>query len=993
MKTHTKSGFGALILGTLLLTTGIAPGKSPASAPAPASARIPAVYGQLPLAFEPNQGQTDPQVRFLCRGAGYTLFFTDTGSVLALDAPKPVKTRAGKGTGAPARDWVGFTLLGAKSHPQIAAGAALPGRSNYFIGNDPGQWRTGIPQFARITSAQVYPGIDLVYYGNQRRLEYDFRVAPGADPSAIRLSIRGARSASLDSHGNLVLHLSGGDVIEQAPVIYQDINGHRKTVAGRYSLATPDPAQSAGTEVGFQLADYDRTRPLVIDPMLVYSTYLGGISTDSASGIAIDAAGDAYIVGTAASADFPTTVGVYQRKRWGGVYSVFVTKVDPAGSGLVYSTYIGGTSVTGDAGSSIAVDKAGDAYIAGVASSHNFPVTPGAFQKLYPGDGTDSTSGFITKLNPTGSALIYSTFLGGNEGMGGGDTATGIALDSASNTYITGAAGPGFPVTKGAYQTVKGGDFGVGYVTKLNATGSKLVYSTFVAESTYATQTGAVAVDGTGSAYVAGYLYPANINDEYTNPMIVKLNPAGTKLLYGTYLASNFWGAADSIAVDGSAQAYVTGYTQATNFLVTAGAFQTTRPSAYATNCPFVSKLNKAGTELLYSTYLGGSSGETGNAIAVDGTGSAVVTGKTVSTNFPTMNPTQPNVGGSEATNVFITKLNATGSALLFSTYLGGRETDSGNGVALDADGNIYVAGDTSSTGFPVRNAYQSVLHGSLENAFVAKLNSLVKADFNNDGHPDLLLQNVSTHDIAASLLTGTNGTKLITTYYFAPPLLGDINAQLVGVGDFNQKGHQDLVWQDYSTGKIGVAYLAGTNGLTITGTAPIAAAPAGWHVAGIGEFNDDNHPDLVLQNVSTHAIVFWILDGTNGTTVAGTANLSPLKLSDTNAVVVGVGDLVGNGHQDLVWQDYSTGKIGVAYLGGTDGNSITSTAIIGVVPLAWHVTGVDDINNDGHPDLVLQDTATGNVETIFLTGTNGTTVGATAIIGNPGLKWQVRNR
>jgi hypothetical protein len=441
-------------------------------------------YGQIPLSFEVNQGQTAAQVDYLSRGSGYALFFTPTEAVLSLQKSSPA---AGGGATAQVADGVALrtTFVGANPHPQVVGLDRLPGTTNYFIGSDPSQWHTGIATYGQVEYQNLYPGVDLIYHGNQQQLEYDYVVEPGANPGVIKLAIDGADSMGLDGQGNLVLHTSGGDVLEHAPVIYQESNGIRQPVSGQFIL-------EGDGQVGFALGAYDHGQALVIDPVLSYSTYLGGTSGEEGFGIAVDSAGNAYVTGFTASTDFPTTTGAFQSTLGGS--DTFVSKLNPTGTALVYSTYLGGTN--NDVGYGIAVDGAGDAYVTGATQSTDFPTTPGAFQRSSGGGGQDA---FVTKLNPTGTALVYSTYLGGT----GEDRGYGIAVDTAGNAYVTGwTYSTDFPITVGAFQT-SGGAPEDAFVTKLNPTGTALVYSTYLGGSSYDFGQG-IAVDTTGNAYVTG---------------------------------------------------------------------------------------------------------------------------------------------------------------------------------------------------------------------------------------------------------------------------------------------------------------------------------------------------------------------------------------------------------------------------------------------------------------------------------------------------------
>ncbi len=438
--------------------------------------------------------------------------------------------------------------MDANASPRVEALEELPGKANYFLGNDPTKWRTNVPTYARVHYQDLYPGIDLIYYGNQRQLEYDLVVRPGADPSRIRLGVQGADTLDVDAQGDLVLHTAGGDIRQRKPAAYQEIDGMRQEISGGYVL-------KGSHTVGFEVGAYDASRPLVIDPVLFYSTYLGGSSDDFGSGIAVDSSGDAYVTGYTLSTDFPTTVGAFQTTHAadGGLDDGFVTKLNPTGAALVYSTYLGGSS--DDFGFGIAVDSSGDVYVTGYTLSTAFPTTVGAFQMTNAG-GYD---GFVTKLNPTGAALVYSTYLGGSSD----DFGRGIAVDAAGSAYVTGYTySTAFPTTVGAFQTTHAADSGR--------------------------------------------------NDAF----VTKLNPTGAGLVYSTYLGGNSFDVGLGIAVDALGSAYVTGGTQSTNFPTTTRAFQTTFGGGVVDG--FVTKLNPAGSMLDYSTYLGGTGLDTGFGIAVD---------------------------------------------------------------------------------------------------------------------------------------------------------------------------------------------------------------------------------------------------------------------------------------------------------------------------------------------------------------------------------------
>jgi hypothetical protein len=687
--------------------------------PAADKPKVVDAYGKLPLSFEANQGQSDAQVRFLSRGSGYTLFLTSTDAVFLLQKgalsggvkqlgrgriDEPVLPQnPNRGDEAKTKEaLLRIRLVGANPAPQLTGFDDLPGKANYFIGNDAKKWRTDVPTYAKVKYHAVYPGVDLVYYGNQRQLEHDFIVAPGADPRLISLRLEGAKKLSLDLRGDLVLKTQNGEIRLQKPVIYQEVDGVRQEIAGGYRL-------EGENLVGFEVATYDVTKTLVVDPTLVYSTYLGGSGTDVAYGIAVDSAGHAYVTGYTSSANFPTE-SAFQGTSAGN-YDAFVTKLSPTGSALVYSTYLGGNGI--DIAKGIVVDSAGNAYVTGYTGSNNFP-TKNPFQRARAG----YYDAFVTKLSPTGSALVYSTYLGGS----GGDFANGIVVDSAGNAYVTGqTSSTNFP-TKNPFQGASTGGSDA-FVTKLSPTGSTLVYSTYLGGSGTDFANG-IAVDSARNAYITGYTHSTNFPTKnpfqgvypggYYTAFVTKLSPTGSTLVYSTYLGGSYADVAYGIAVDSVGNAYVTGSTGSGNF-PTKNPFQGVSAGNFDA---FVTKLSPTGNALVYSTYLGGGFPDFAYGIALDSSRNAYVTGYTKSTNFPTNHPLQP----AHAFDAFVTTLSPTGSALVYSTYLGGsNSSDIGYGIAVDSTGNAYVTGYTHSTNFPTKNPFQGANAGGYD-AFVTKI-------------------------------------------------------------------------------------------------------------------------------------------------------------------------------------------------------------------------------------------------------------------------------
>jgi Beta-propeller repeat len=671
-------------------------------------ARVSEAYGELPMRFEANAGQTDAQVKFISRGNGYNLFLTPTEAVLALRNERVV-------SGADQRSVVRMKLIDANSAPHVEGVDALRGKSNYFIGNDTSRWRRNVTSYTQVRYSSVYPGIDLIYYGNQQQLEYDFVVSPGADPNAIKLVFDGADRMDVDAQGDLILHIEGGQLRQRKPVTYQEMNGHRREIASRYVLR-------GGRQVGFELAAYDPARPLVIDPVLGYSTYLGGTGADSAQGVAVDAAGNAYITGFTFSPDFPT-VDPLQPAPGGSMASdVFVTKLNANGSALVYSTYLGGNG--SEQGLDIAIDREGSAYLTGYTFSGDFP-TMNPLQPAFSG----FLDAFVTKLNPAGSALIYSTYLGGRSL----DIAEGLAIDRQENVYLTGSTeSSDFPTMNPLQPAIAG--FRDVFVTKLNSAGSALVYSTYLGGSD--AEIGSdIAVDRSGNIYLIGGTF--SIDFPTANPLqpehgesgpirqgdafVTKLDASGTAFVYSTYFGGNGPDIGNGLALDAHSNVYVTGTTLSTNF----STMNPLQPSLAGGNDAFVAKLDQSGSKLHYSTYLGGSAAEGGTGIAVDVRGNAYVIGSTNSNDFPTLNPVQP-TPVTPSLNAFLSKMKADGAGFDYSTPLGGSATESGEGIALGFRGNAYVVGSTSSVDFPTTpEAFQTGLRGVMDDAFITKVGNL----------------------------------------------------------------------------------------------------------------------------------------------------------------------------------------------------------------------------------------------------------------------------
>jgi hypothetical protein len=717
----------AAVLGVVLLCAGLGimilgprqsgpRGASGVSAARPAQAdEFKLSLDRLPLSFEANGGQIRGPAEFLARGKDYRLFIAPGGAVLELAGPDPASPAV-----------VRMNLEGANPSPKLTGEARQPGVSHYFIGSAPDAWKTNVPHYAKVRASGVYPGVDLAYYGSPQELEFDLTVAPGADPSRIVLALEGARKLAIDEDGDVLADLGSGTVRLRRPNIYQGAGDDRETVAGAFVMLGAD-------RVGFEIPAYDRARPLVIDPGIVYSTYFGSGGYESISDIAVDPAGCLYAFGWTWSASFPVLNALYPTAPGpAGWFDCFVCKLNAAGDTLLFSTYFGGNGR--DTASGIAVDADGDIYLAGDTDSSNFPVL-GAIQPTFGGSGSIGFGdAFLTKMKSDGSALIYSTYLGGSED----DLANGVAVDADENAYVTGVTESGGFPTANAFQPTYGGGGLDAFVTKVNPAGSAFVYSTFLGGSETETSMGfghgAIAVTSDGAAVVVGFTdsagfplanayQPVNHGGAGTTPLgdafVTKFAPSGSSLIFSTYLGGSANDLPSTVAVGADGAVYVAGKTKSSNF-PTKDPYQSTYGGGDADG--FVTVFSPDGSALLYSTYFGGTGYDQVNDIAVNDLGNAYIVGGTNDASFPTVDPIQATMSGSG--DAYVTVFSADGLSLVFSTFLGGTGGDSANVVALDSDGNIYLGGGASA-GFPMVNAIMPTPPSAGGGLLMAKLQAV----------------------------------------------------------------------------------------------------------------------------------------------------------------------------------------------------------------------------------------------------------------------------
>jgi hypothetical protein len=695
-------------------------------------------FAKLGVTFEENLGQMPPSVKFISRSGGTMTFLADDGAWFYLpegranlkERNEGFKTQLLRSASAASDVWPSRTdtgprkqdaggsfvkmgFEGANPTTGLSGERELQGKINYLRGSDPSKWITNVPTFGSVRYRGIYDGVDLLYYGNESgQMEYDLELAPGADISKVNLKFSGAENVRIDeANGDLVLTTEQGELRHHRPVAFQLGENGKQNVEANYQ------SNSEG-KISFSIGAHDASRPLVIDPIIGYSTYLGGSGdVDFANAVATDASGNAYLAGSTNSANFPTvlpfdgTFGGDQVK-----YDAFVTKMNASGTALVYSTYLGGSN--DDNGVGIAVDGSGQAYVSGFTDSTNFP-TANAFQPALNGTAYD---GFLTKLNSTGSALIYSTYIGGTQN----DSALAVAIDNTGSAHITGeTSSTNYPVAA-PFQSVFGGGASDALVTKFNPAGNTVAFSTYLGGSSDDLALG-IALNANG-VYLAGATTSTNFpvlnamqptygGGGFFDGFVTKMNPFGTGLVFSTYLGGSDYDGAKGIGLDANGHACITGVTASSNFPVIS-AFQSTRNGTV--DDAFVTRISSSGA-LLYSTYLGGTGVDQGSSVAVDASGAAYITGTTRSTNFPKVDPIQASLAGES--DAFVTKVSPTGSTLEFSTYIGGSSFDDGVAIAVDSGQNAYVAGGTDSSNFPTVNPFQAARSGASD-GFLLRISS-----------------------------------------------------------------------------------------------------------------------------------------------------------------------------------------------------------------------------------------------------------------------------
>ncbi|UFP92726.1 beta strand repeat-containing protein [Gloeobacter morelensis] len=936
-------------------------------------ARIGETFGKLPMRFEPNVGQTDSRVQYVSRGPGYSLLLGPTEAVMLLGTPDRSKSKLRSSMTAAERSEpktaaIRMNLVGANPKARLAGKDVLPGKVNYLAGKDTGRWRTDVDTFERVEARGVWPGIDMVYYGNGRQLEYDFVVGPGVDPGRIAMDVAGARSLRLDGNGDLIIATALGEIRQHRPVVYQQIGGQKRQVAGRYVLN--------GRKVSFAVGEYDRSLPLVIDPILSYSTFAGGAEQDVGNDIVLGSDGSVYITGYTLSTSYPA-VSAYDSSYAGGTEfgDIFITKLNAAGSQLVYSTYLGGTG--DDFGSDIAV-RENEAYVIGSTASTDFPTTTNAYDTSYGGGTYDA---FVAKLNAAGNGLVYSTYLGGTLE----DNGNGIVVGGGGAAYITGNTGSfDFPVTDGTADTTFNGGSDM-FVTRLGAAGDALVYSTFTG-GTLADSGNDIVQGSNDSVYVVGTtsgagfpvtpnpgVYDVSFNGGGFDAVVTRFNSAGGRI-YSTYLGGVGQDSGNAIALGSDGSVYVTGSTASSDFPTTSGAYDT---SYNLLPDVFVTRLNAGATALVYSTFLGGALGDVGLGIVLDSAGNAYITGSTLSTNFPVTfgaYDTSYN-GGTSFGDVFVSKLNALGDRLLYSTFIGGATDDYGSSIVVGSGGRIFITGATASIKYPTTSGAYDTSFDAATDVFISRFLVPVDGDFGANDNADIVWRNFGS---GANTVWGMNGTAFSASV----PLetVGDLNWRIGGTDDFNADGKLDILWRNQATGQNSVWLMDGT---TRTGTATLTAvADLNWQIQGSGDYTGDGKPDILWRNFTTGANTIWKMNGTDFV-----ESIALPAVSDPNWRIGGSADFTGDSKPDILWRNQATGANTVWTMDGTA--FVASVTISSVADLNWRIGGTADYNRDGKPDILWRNYATGANSIWIMNGT--TFVSSVALQAVSDLNWEIQ--
>ncbi|TWT20209.1 hypothetical protein FQY83_10740 [Luteimonas marina] len=976
--------------------------------PPPAQAdvtRLQHQYGQLPLTFEANRGQSAEEVKFLSRGPGYTLFLTPTEAVFALSPPRgepdpdpaasSVLEQQSTSRESDARlGIVRMSLVGANPNPAIEGADRQEGKSNYFFGNDPSKWIRNVAHYGKVRYSGVYPGIDLEYYGNPQQLEYDFIVAPGIDPAQIVVQMDAHGEMALDAEGNLLIDTGRGLLKQYKPVIYQAMEHGRSLVEGGYKILSSN-------RIGLGIGSFDPTLPLVIDPVVEYSTFLGGSGWDTVNdGITINHEGDVYIAGGTTSPDFPGAVPYPGTPTpvTGGAYQAFIAIVSADGSRLRRATYFGGDA--GAHADDIALDKTGNILVSGSTASTDFPVVS-AIQAANGGGANDA---FVVKFGPGLDVIHYSTYLGGS----GAERGIDIHTDLQGAVYVSGmTTSADFPVTAGAFQTTMGGQQDL-YVIKIDPTGSEVVYSTFFGGSANEV-TGRLAVDAAGSAHIAGTTYSADMPVHNAvqpalrgslDALVAKLSPNGDSLVFSTYLggATGNFKTASHLMIDSGGAVYVTGSTNSIDFPIVGGL-----QANYAGGGTdaYLAILPPFGQSISYSTYLGGSGTDQSFGIGIDGECRIHIVGNTSSSDFPiSADAAQPTRAGNA--DGFVVQFSPDLMSLQYSTYIGGSASDSVTGMTLDRLGNVVAVGQTRSPDFPTHAPLQQEIAAvDSMDAFLLKLSSRslatgeIVTDACNFSSRSIAQNDPSQGNVWRSLAQSFVATNARMTFGFR---LKDTGADLpnsgseiiyrlysgestqtqplatrtlrtpavLTAGPRSIDGDLGFVEADFSA----VALTVGQK-YTMEITVPESSMPGPGNAHGIGVWTSlvDPYPDGR----------FFFPTGYNNDYFIHEDKAFRMAAKDKHHAYH---DFNGDGRSDLFWRNANT-RVNSLW---RSANIATQQSVTTVTNSAWMPAGAGDFNGDGTSDVLWRNTATG-ANAIWLSANSAT---QQAVTGVTNLQWTV---
>ncbi|MBI4910130.1 MAG: SBBP repeat-containing protein [Acidobacteria bacterium] len=755
--------------------------------------------GRTPLYFEPNMGQADPSVRYIARGGGFmTLLTANEAYFLNQRTSQPFRLQ----------------ILGASATSRAVPAEPLPGISNYFLGNDPSKWRSYVPHYGQLRYENIYERIDAVFYSSEGRLEYDFVVQPGGDPSRIQLAWKGVDGVRIDGGGDMIVSTSAGDLRHKKPVVYQMIGGRKVAVAASYVLG---PDHHFSIELGRYRGDY----ALVIDPTLFYSTYLGGGGQEDVTSIVVDNLGAAYISGYTASTNFPITLGAYQQTQANNG-DAFVTRISPTGDAMLYSTYVGGEAF--DRAAAITIDGSGSAYITGYTGSFAFPTTTGAYQRDFSG----LQDAFVARLSPNGAQLVFGTFVGTNDTFEAGNS---IAVDSAGNVIIAGTTNsPAFPTTPGVHRTTFAGGTD-GFVLKLNSTGKTLIFSTLIGGVTDDVPN-AITLDLAANIYIVGSTSSSDFPTTagaysrtiagFADAFLTKMSLDGKRIIFSTFIGSAGDDGGYSISLEPGGRIAIAGQVTGTGFPTTVNAYRTLLGGA---SDGFVSRFSSDGGALIASTLVGSNATDAAASVYVQEGGAMVVNGTTFSNNFPTTSDAFQ-FSGSTFGDAFLVALNPLLNSVKFSTVFGGFSGDQSRAMAATTDADVILTGNTNSVDLPLTfNPIQSTNNGQTD-GFVARVTGLAAPECLATVSPTITTYDPAGGGGGIAIGDGCNwvafGTAPWITFTPAASVFG-IGAGSLNYSVANNAGAEPRAGAVYAAGNLVPIVQKGTSNTQIFNDVPLS--------------------------------------------------------------------------------------------------------------------------------------------------------------------------